>query len=518
MGVTPEEVLKNVDDDQAGPATKKRFEFLHRQLAHDLRDVHIRAGQGHNKRAQAMIDLDQLHEHMVPSHPKFQKWVMHGTKRENAQNIRRQGLYNHNRRADIHCVGRLDDHGDQAGLRGGTDTIVPVNTEALIALGGSWRYSRQGVWLTEGVDDGYGGHHVPPSCIGIIIDRVTGECACDDDKHQQPATDEQGMPNDGEYELEHEFQLGSEATKSLLGNIDFSLEEVPIDLTGDDRDEEMPSASGSSLAGPAGEFLHPGSAAVPRAPEAKRMPKKKAETPVPSSSSTAPAPEADPAPTWENALVFLSEEKKANPEMYYPWKPIEHYIGTPRIPATEPAAEDTVMSTAAAESPAIEPAAEDTVMSPAAAESSDYCSDIATEPSDDESVHASATPIVLPAMSGLELVGTLKGMQATDDALYDPVTFHNQVTSCTVGPSVDMLECQDFDKEEIRKAMLTARVSYAGGESDDDSIRDQEDGPHRCLQWHRRKPYFFRREPHLNDVRYRRRMQVNNWLRSWQNN
>ena len=208
MGVTPEEVLRNVDADQAGPSTKKRFEFLHRLLVNDLRDVCIRAGQGHNKAAQAMIDLDRLHERMVPSHPKFQKWVMHGTKRENAQNIRREGLYNHDRRADIHCVGRLDDDGDQAGLRGGTDTIVPVDTEALIALGGSWRYSRQGVWLTEGVDDGYGGHHVPPSCIGIIVDRITGEAVFDDDKRQPPATDEQGMPNDGEYDLEHEFRLG----------------------------------------------------------------------------------------------------------------------------------------------------------------------------------------------------------------------------------------------------------------------------------------------------------------------
>ena len=83
-------------------------------------------------------------------------------------------------------------------------------------------------------------------------------------------------------------------------------------------------------------------------------------------------------------------------------------------------------------------------------------------------------------------------MQGADEALYNPVTFHNQVASCTVGQSLDMLECQDFSTAEIREAMVKARVSYAGGDSDDDSIRDQEAGQNKCMgQWHRRKPYFF---------------------------
>ena len=95
-------------------------------------------------------------------------------------------------------------------------------------------------------------------------------------------------------------------------------------------------------------------------------------------------------------------------------------------------------------------------------------------------------------MSGPELMVTLTGMQATDAALYNPVTFHNQVTSCTTGKSLDLLECQDFSTEEIRESLVKARISYAGGASDAESIRDQESGQGPCLgQWHRRKPYFF---------------------------
>ena len=210
-----------------------------------------------------MLDLDALHERMVPSHPRWQKWIMHGTFRENAQNIDRQGLYPGRRRADLHCVAILDDDGDQAGLRGGTDTIVHVNAEAFLAIGGIWRYSGQGVWLTEGVRDTRDQGHIPRSCIGTIVDRVTGEPVV---PTQAPATDEQGMPDDGEYALEQEFEISPEAAQSLLGNVDFSTE-MPIDLTGLD-DEDMPSASGSSLDRPTWEFLHPGSSAVPREPEA----------------------------------------------------------------------------------------------------------------------------------------------------------------------------------------------------------------------------------------------------------
>ena len=216
MNTTPEGLLRNVETDQVGPATKKRFEFLNRD-AEDLNDVLIRVGQGHNRRAQAMLDLDELHERMVSSHPKLQKWVMHGTQRESAQNIRRQGLYPGVRRADIHCVAILDDGGDQAGLREGTNTIAPINSEALIALGGAWRYSRQGVWLTEGVNDRHGWTHIPPSCIGISIDRVTGEPVFTDDMQEAPATDEQGMLDDGKYELEQELRVSPEAATSLFG-------------------------------------------------------------------------------------------------------------------------------------------------------------------------------------------------------------------------------------------------------------------------------------------------------------
>ena len=72
-----------------------------------------------------------------------------------------------------------------------------------------------------------------------------------------------------------------------------------------------------------------------------------------------------------------------------------------------------------------------------------------------------------------------------------------------------MVECQDFSENEIRLALTEAEVSYAGGESDVESIRDQEAGPNASTGWYVREPYFYRRENNLNGATYRRRMLVN---------
>ena len=64
---------------------------------------------------------------------------------------------------------------DQSGLRGGTDTIVPVDALRYYNNGGEIRLSSQGVYLTVGIPDGQGGTHVPPYCLLPCIDRVTGD-------------------------------------------------------------------------------------------------------------------------------------------------------------------------------------------------------------------------------------------------------------------------------------------------------------------------------------------------------
>ncbi len=55
-------------------------------------------------------------------------------------------------------------------------------------------------------------------------------------------------------------------------------------------------------------------------------------------------------------------------------------------------------------------------------------------------------------------------------------------------------------KEELQ-------ICFAEGDSDADSVRDWESGPN-PVRWSKRDPYFYRREPNLEDIPYRRRCKV----------
>jgi len=59
--------------------------------------------------------------------------------------------------------------------------------------------------------------------------------------------------------------------------------------------------------------------------------------------------------------------------------------------------------------------------------------------------------------------------------------------------------------EQIVKVTRDAKVTCASGESDAESIRDQESGPGK-FRWHRRDPYWYRREPCLDNCKNFRRM------------
>ena len=48
--------------------------------------------------------------------------------------------------------------------------------------------------------------------------------------------------------------------------------------------------------------------------------------------------------------------------------------------------------------------------------------------------------------------------------------------------------------EQVCRVTRESKVVLASGESDAESIRDQDSGPGR-IRWSRRNPYFFRREP-----------------------
>ena len=128
------------------------------------------------------------------------------------------------------------------------------------------------------------------------------------------------------------------------------------------------------------------------------------------------------------------------------------------------------------------------------------------EDSHQDSEQPSEQPLVLPEMTGSELIDTLKRVETVESELIDPEKFAHQVA--LVQPDLALLvSTQDFSPEEIGQSLSAAGVSFAGGESDEESIRDFDSGPSK-IRWFRRKPYFFCRDDNVNDVRYRRRMKL----------
>ena len=103
---------------------------------------------------------------------------------------------------------------------------------------------------------------------------------------------------------------------------------------------------------------------------------------------------------------------------------------------------------------------------------------------------------VLPEISGPELVATLQHIQNAERAIADPETFAMQIAQACGADMSMLVRAQDFDHETIQKAFTEAGVSFVGGDSDEESIRDQESGPAK-FRWHRREAYFYRREPNL---------------------
>jgi hypothetical protein len=71
---------------------------------------------------------------------------------------------------------------------------------------------------------------------------------------------------------------------------------------------------------------------------------------------------------------------------------------------------------------------------------------------------------------------------------------------------VVLLDVYNVSDETLVSSMWQARVEFASGETDTDSICDQEDGDGQKRFWHR-NPYAYRRDQKLNGSKcYRRRM------------
>ena len=98
-------------------------------------------------------------------------------------------------------------------------------------------------------------------------------------------------------------------------------------------------------------------------------------------------------------------------------------------------------------------------------------------------------PIVLPEISGPELVDTLQRVHASECKLTDPETFAMQVAQVQTIDDSMLVRTQEFSVANIQQSLAESGVSFAGGESDEESIRDFEDGRSKT-RWHRRKPYF----------------------------
>ena len=115
--------------------------------------------------------------------------------------------------------------------------------------------------------------------------------------------------------------------------------------------------------------------------------------------------------------------------------------------------------------------------------------------------------IVLPATSGPKLLETLQRVERHENKLIDPEVFAAQVSRAQSSNDAELVRSQEYTKDDIARSLAESGVSFAGGDSDNESIRDFESGsgPN---EWHKRDPYFHRREMNLNQVRYRRRYKM----------
>jgi len=146
-------------------SAKQRLEL---KVENDL--TFVRACQGHS----LALNFDELLERLTPESVDWPADGLHGTFRCNVESILAEGLdvkYSKNGcRAHVHFAVSIDDSRENAGIRGGTDTIVVCDLNLMHDAGMVLYRSRNNVILTPGLEG-----CVPPEFIKRIYDKRTGE-------------------------------------------------------------------------------------------------------------------------------------------------------------------------------------------------------------------------------------------------------------------------------------------------------------------------------------------------------
>lgn len=146
-------------------STKQRLEL---KVENDI--MFVRACQGHS----LALNFEELLERLTPASIDWAEAGLHGTFRRNMESILAEGLdvkYSKNGcRAHVHFAVSIDDSRENAGVRGGTDTIVVCDLKRMHDAGMVLYRSRNNVILTPGIEG-----CVPPDFIKRIYDKHTGK-------------------------------------------------------------------------------------------------------------------------------------------------------------------------------------------------------------------------------------------------------------------------------------------------------------------------------------------------------
>lgn len=166
LGCSYEDVMEEAASaDVADRSSKQRLEVK-------LEDgtKFVRACQGHS----LPLNFNELLERLTPTSSHWAEDGLHGTFRRNMESILAGGLdirYSaHGSRAHVHFAVSIDDSRENAGVRGGTDTVVVCDLNGMYDAGMVLYRSRNNVILTPGVEG-----RVPPEFIKKIYDNHTGK-------------------------------------------------------------------------------------------------------------------------------------------------------------------------------------------------------------------------------------------------------------------------------------------------------------------------------------------------------
>ena len=243
MKASATEILKIIKDEM-NESQKFRFEIWESDEG-----VRLRASQGHSGEAQRQIRTELLLQEATPDDPRWTETAFHATWSGLAASIATNGLLaggirGQSSRTHVHLVPVVEGTAEQAGVRGGTDTLVSVDVGSAYRHGGCrfW-YSRQGVLLTEGTPLMGGKNGIAPDYIISIRDRKTGETI-----EPMPASQE---ASSSRSRREDEVYLNAKEARALLDNIPTSLDELSgkmrdLQLSKPRSDGTDPAASASS--------------------------------------------------------------------------------------------------------------------------------------------------------------------------------------------------------------------------------------------------------------------------------